>query len=86
MKLTLALSVSAVALSASTWPVGVAASREERSLQNNEKQDNKNNNDQVDTDKEDKNNWKNWQTATTTEVASGDSKYWTTTDNCNCWE
>ena len=79
MKLTLALSVSADALSASTWPVGVAASREERSLGEvyTDKEDNKNN---------DKNNWKNQQTYTTTQVTSGDNKYWSTTDDCNCWE
>lgn len=75
MKLTLALSVSATALSASTWPVVVAASREERSLQNN----NKNNN--VNTDKWDKNQ----QTATNTEVTSN-GRSWSTTDDCNCWE
>lgn len=76
MKLTLALSVSAAALSASTWPVVVAASREERSLQNN----NKNNN--VNTDKWDD---KNQQTATNTEVNSN-GRSWSTTDDCNCWE
>lgn len=75
MKLTLALSVSAAALSASTWPVVVAASREERSLQNN----NKNNN--VNTDKWDKNQ----QTATNTEVTSN-GRSWSTTNDCNCWE
>ena len=74
MKISLGVSLSTVALSASTvllvWPVvGVSASRAERSLQNN----NKNNDKNVEDDKNEV-------------VANAGGKSWTTTRECNCWE
>ena len=74
MKISLGVSLSTVALSASTvllvWPVvGVSSSRAERSLQNN----NKNNDKNVEDDKNEV-------------VANAGGKSWTTTRECNCWE
>ena len=76
MKISLGVSLSTVALSASTvllvWPVvGVSASRAERSLQNN---NNKNNDKNVEDDKNEE------------VVANAGGKSWTTTRECNCWE